>query len=260
MLEPSGRTLERTQTLRGRGVTSEAELDSVRSEYMAQGAKVAVLEAQVTRAKATFQKAKIQLGESTIKAIWNGDDSARVVAERYVDDGTVVSANTPLLKIVDLTPVIAIFHVPEREYASLKVDQSVSMETDAWPDERFMGRISRISPVFQDNSRQARVEVSIPNEDQRLKPGMFVKTRVKVESVDGAVIVPADAIVNRDDTQGIFVVKKETRIARWRAVTIGIRQDSKVEVQGNDLNGLVVTLGQQLIEDGSKVVWQKGVK
>ena len=260
LFEISGRTLARTQTLQGRGVTSDAELDTARAEYMAQGAKVAVLDAQAVRAKAALKKAKIQLSDATIQAVWHGDNSARVVAERYVDDGAVVSANSPLLKIVDLTPVTAVFHVPEREYASLKVDQTVMLETDAWPGEKYEGHISRIAPVFQDNSRQARVEVHIPNVEQRLKPGMFVKTQVKVKSVESAVIVPADAIVNRDDTQGIFIVKKGTRIARWRPVTVGIRNSGRVEVRGDDLNGLVVTLGQQLIEDGSQLVWDTGVK
>ena len=256
LLEIAGRTLERIRTLRERGVSSEAELDTVRTDFLTKGARVAVLEAQVARAKAALKKAKIQLNDATIQAKWHGDESERLVAERYVDDGAMVTANTQLLKIVDLSPLMAVFFVPEREYGSLKVGQTVLLQTDAFPGERHEGAIARIAPVFQNNSRQARVEVSIPNEDMRLKPGMFVKTQVKVQSVSGAAIVPADAIVNRDDVQGIFVVKKGTRIVLWREVTVGIRQGNRVEVQGDDLEGLVVTLGQQLIEDGSKVSWE----
>ena len=256
LLEISGRTLERSKTLLGRGVTSEAELDTVRSEYLARGARVVVLEAQVTRAKATLQQSKIQLGYATVKAVWAGDASERVVAERFVDDGVVVAANTPLYRIVDLSPVVAVFHVPEKEYGSLQAGQTVTMETDAWPGETFEGTISRIAPVFQDNSRQARVEVTLPNADQRLKPGMFVKTGVKVKSVADAVIVPADAIVNREDTQGVFVVDKSTHLVRWRPVTVDVRHGDRVAVQGDGVDGLVVTLGQQLIEDGSEVVWE----
>jgi RND family efflux transporter MFP subunit len=255
LLEISGRTLERSKTLLGRGVTSEAELDTVRSDYLARGARVAVLEAQVTRAKATLQQSKIQLGYATVKAVWAGDASERVVAERFVDDGAIVAANSPLYRIVDLSPVVAVFHVPEKEYGSLAPGQTVTMETDAWPGETFAGKILRIAPVFQDNSRQARVEVTLPNGDERLKPGMFVKTGVKVRSVENAVIVPADAIVNREDSQGVFVVDAPTHLVKWRPVTVDVRQGDRVAVQGTGVDGLVVTLGQQLIEDGAEVIW-----
>jgi RND family efflux transporter MFP subunit len=255
LLEISGRTLERSRTLLERGVTSEAELDTVRSDYLARGARVAVLEAQVTRAKATLQQNKIQLGYATVKAVWAGDASERVVAERFVDDGAIVAANSPLYRIVDLSPVIAVFHVPEKEYGSLAPGQTVTMETDAWPGETFAGKILRIAPVFQDNSRQARVEVTLPNGDERLKPGMFVKTGVKVRSVENARIVPADAIVNREDSQGVFVVDAPTRLVKWRPVTVDVRQGDRVAIQGTGVDGLVVTLGQQLIEDGAEVIW-----
>ncbi|MBN2526350.1 MAG: efflux RND transporter periplasmic adaptor subunit [Deltaproteobacteria bacterium] len=259
LLEIAGRTLERTTTLHERGVTSDKDLDTVRSDYLAQGAKVAVYEAEVARGRALVNQGKLQVGDATVKAVWSGDDSVRVVAKRYVDDGAIVQANTPLLEIVDLTPLTAVFFVPEKEYGSLQVGQTVSLQTDAFGNEQFEGAISRIAPVFENSSRQARVEVRLPNEDERLKPGMFVKAKVKVKSVSKAVIVPADAIVTRDDTQGVFIIKKGTPTAHWREVIVGIRHGNRVEVQGEDLDGLVVTLGQQLIEDGSPVNYEAGV-
>lgn len=253
LLTITERSMERTKTLSEKGVASAAELDSSQSDLLAKQAKVAVLEAQVVRAKAELKTSNIQLGYAVVDAVWSDAKTPRVVAERFVDEGEVVQANTPLLRIVELKPINAIFFVPEKDYGSLHIGQSVTLHTDAYPDTPETGTIARIAPVFQDSSRQARVEVTIPNETGRLKPGMFVRADVKVDTAASVVIVPTDAIVTRDDTQGIFIVKPGTKIVRWRSVTVGIQHGDNVEVTGTDLTGQVVILGQQLVKDGSRV-------
>jgi RND family efflux transporter MFP subunit len=252
-LEIAKRAMERTETLSSRGVASDAELDAARSELLAREAGVEVQQAQIARAEAALEAARIRLGYAEVEALWADDDPSRVVAERYVDEGQTVSANTPLLEIVDLDPLAGVFYVTEKDYASLQVGQQVSVHTDAFPDEAFTGRIERIAPVFRQNSRQARVEIEVPNRDLRLKPGMFIRADVEVRRAEEAIIVPAQSIVTRSDVQGIFLVSPDGGHARWQAVTTGIRAGEKVQVTGEGIEGRVITLGQQLVEDGSAI-------
>lgn len=253
-LEIVNRSIDRAKALRERGVTSEAELDSARSDLLAKQARVKVFEAQVTRAEATLKTTQIQLNYADVTAKWAGPAKERVVAERFVDDGAIVSANTPLVRVVELAPISAVFFVPEKDYASLQIGQAVTLNTDAFPGQSDIGVIERIAPVFQNSSRQARVEVTVENADKRLKPGMFVRANVQVDQAEAAAIVPADAIVKRSDTQGVFVVLPDGKTAKWCPVTVGIRHGNRVEVRGEGLQGNVITLGQQLVEDGAPVI------
>ena len=132
-------------------------------------------------------------------------------------------------------------------------EQAVTLTTDAFPGERFGGRIERIAPVFRVSSRQARVEMRIENPMRRLKPGMFINASVELGRVEGATIVPEQAVTRRGDRTGVFIVDEDGTSAIWKEVKVGIRQDELVQVAGDGLSGRVVTLGQQMISDGARI-------
>jgi RND family efflux transporter MFP subunit len=234
-------------------MSSESQFDAVQADQLTKAAQVKVAEAQRTRAEAALESAKIQLGYTKVTADWSGGSDQRVVAERFVDEGETVSANTPLLSIVELDPVTGVIFVAEKDYARLRRDQPVSLATDAYPGEHFQGRIDRIAPVFRQATRQARVELVIENPEHRLKPGMFIRATVVLDRMSEATIVPEQALATRDDRIGIFVVSEDSRSVAWREVTVGIREGNRVQVTGEGLTGRVVTLGQQLVNDGSAI-------
>ena len=236
-----------------RGVASESQRDAVKGDQFAKQARVDVTRAEVTRAQAMLESARIRLGYTDVSAGWQGGNEQRVVAERYVDEGETVAANAPLLRIVEMNPITAVFSVTERDYTLLGSGQAVTLRTDAHPGEVFEGRITRIAPVFRESSRQARVEVGIENAQLRLKPGMFVRATVVLDRVKEATIVPEQALVRRDGRDGVFVVTQDGQSVSWREVEVGFRQDGRVQVTGDGLNTQVVTLGQQLLDDNSAV-------
>ncbi len=252
-LEIATRELERVKTLRQRGVASESQLDTVKANQLTKQVELEVAEAQVVRAEASLETAKIRLGYTRITAGWSGGEDQRVVAERYVDEGETVSANAPLLRIVELDPLTGVVFVSERDYARLQVGQKAVLATDAFPGEDFPGRIERIAPVFKQATRQARVELTIDNHPQRLKPGMFIRATVVLDRADDAVIVPEQAITRREDRPGVFLVSEDGQSVAWREVAIGIRDGHRVQVEGEGLSGRVVTLGQQLLDDGAAI-------
>ncbi len=253
LLEIAERELERIDQLRKRGVASASQQDAAKADQLAKRAHVEVTKAQLARAEAALESARIRLGYTQVSANWRGGGEERVVAERYVDEGETVSANAPLLRIVEIDPVTAVFFVTERDYALLKPDQIAVLRTDAFPGETFEGRIARIAPVFRESTRQARVEVWLENPGLRLKPGMFVRAEVVLDRVAEATIVPEQALVRRDGRDGVFILNADGKSVSWRDVTVGIRQGDSVQVGGENLGLQVVTLGQQLLDDGSAV-------
>lgn len=253
LLAIAERELQRVDKLRVRGVASESQRDTAKADQLAKQAHVTVSKAQVTRSEAALKAARIRLGYTKVMAAWRGGTDERVVAERYVDEGETVAANAPLLRIVELNPITAVFFVTERDYALLKNGQAVSLRTDSYPGEEFRGRIARIAPVFRESTRQARVEVGVDNSDLRLKPGMFVRATVVLDRVENATVVPEQALVRRDGTDGVFVIAGDGQSVNWREVEVGFRQGTRVQVTGEGLDTQVVTLGQQLLDDKSSV-------
>lgn len=253
-LDIAGRELERMTRLRERGVASEADLDTAKANRLAKQARLEVAKAGVTRAEAALETARIRLGYTRITADWSDGNGSRVVAERYVDEGQTVSANTPLLRIVELDPLMGVIFATEKDYGHLQPGQGVTLTSDAYPGETFAGRIARIAPVFREATRQARVEISVTNPGRRLKPGMFIRATVVLEQVADAVIIPELALTTRDNRTGVFVVSDDGRSVAWREVQVGIREQGRIQLLEPVFSGRVVTLGQQLVDDGSPVI------
>jgi RND family efflux transporter MFP subunit len=247
------RELVRTEDLRKDGVASESQYDAAKTAQLAGQARLEVARAQLQRAESSLESAKIRLTYTKVNAEWNDGDSDRVVAERFVDEGDTVSANEPLFSIVDLSPITGTIYVTERDYGQIALDQAATLVTDAFPSEPFSGHVVRISPVFRQESRQARVELRVDNPAQRLKPGMFIRVTLELAREEQATIVPEGAIASRGETTGLFVVNKDGTSVSWHPVRIGLRADDRVQVFGEGLDGLVVTLGQQLLEDGAAI-------
>ena len=252
-LEIAKREFKRSESLLERGIVSGSDFDVASQNQLAKQAQLEVAAAQVTKAESSLKTANIRLGYTKVTAGWTGGDENRIVAERYVDEGQTVAANEPLLSIVELHPIVGVVFVNERDYAHLKPGQLVSLTTDAYPGEQFTGRIDRIAPVFRKSTRQARIEMTIDNPQHRLKPGLFIRATVVLARVPEATIVPEQALTLRDDRSGVFIVSEDGRSVAWHEVKVGIREGNRVQVEGEGLSGLVVTLGQQLVNDGTPI-------
>ena len=246
------RETARVASLREQGIAAESQVDAARAQLLTREAAVQVTKAQLSRAEAVLAGARTRLGYTQVTAYWSGGGH-RFVAERHLNAGATVAANTPLLTIVELDPMIAAVSVTERDYGLLRIGQAATLRTDAFGDTGFEGRVARLAPAFSRDSRQARIEISVANPHQRLKPGMFVRVEVVLDRVEDAATVPLSALVTRNDKGGVFVVNDSGDGVAWHPVEAGIRQDDRVQLIGENLSGRVVTMGQHLIDDGSPV-------
>lgn len=244
----------RLVSLADRAMATEAALDQAEADMLARRAAVAVAEAQIRQAEAELAGARIRLGYCTVTAEWSEGDAERVVGERFTDPGATVTANQPLATVLSVHPLIAVIHVTEGVYRRLAVGQPATLRTDAWPDEEFPATVLRISPRFAATSRQAVVELRVDNPDHRLKPGMFIRATIILAEAEAVTRVSAMALSRRGGGDVVFVVDEGGDTIRQVPVRVGIRDGDQVQISGEGLTGHVVTLGQQLIEDGSRIV------
>jgi RND family efflux transporter MFP subunit len=249
------RELERSRSLADRNLISDSELDTAAAEAEAMGAAVAVAEARVAERRAARERARVRLGYTEVRADWPGGGDTRLVGARMVDPGDTVAAHEPLLDVVHLRPLTAVIHVSESDYRHLAADQAAAITAEALPGRAFEGSVARIAPRFAEDSRRARVEVRVPNPDGELRPGMFADVAVTVDRAQDATLVPAEAVVRRREELGLFRLDGgEPATARWVPVTVGIEGAERVQIlEPADLSGRVVTLGQQMLEDGATV-------
>ena len=256
-LDLAQREYERMKALREKQIASASELDESEAEFNACQTRLKVSLAQVALMEAQLAAADLQLSYTRVKAFWENGDEARVVGERFVDEGALLQVNQPIVSILENKPLTAVVYVVERDYPKIKVAQQSVVTTDAYPDRAFTGSIVRIAPLLQESSRQARVEIEIPNSDQLLKPGMFVRVRIEFVSHDNATLIPLTALVERNGRQGIFIADPDNLKARFVPVTVGIINDELAEVLEPDISGLAVTMGNHLLEDGSAITLPK---
>jgi RND family efflux transporter MFP subunit len=228
-------------------------VDAARAEWLAAEARVEMARARVHKARAQLETARIRLGYTTVFADWTGGSDTRFMAEKFVTEGDTVSANTPLVSIVELDPLLAVVFVTEKDYGRLKTGQPADLSTDAFPDRSFSGRIVRISPAFKTQTRQARVEIQVANPSLDLKPGMFVRVSVVLARVADTSMVPETALVIRNQETGVFMVAPDNETVLWQPVVTGIRQENRIQIKGDKITGQVVTLGHQMLDHGSRI-------
>lgn len=255
-LEITKRDFERAENLRRERVISAQEYDKVDATRKTQEAKYETTVANVRLSEAALKTAKVKLGYTRVIADWDEGSNQRVIGQRFLDAGGLVSANTPILSVLDIKTVKAVISVSEKEYPKISLNDKVIVSTDAFPGRQFIGQVSRIPQELGVLTREAEVEVAVDNPDVALKPGMFVRADIEFQRRNGAVAAPLEAVVRRDDgKRGVYVVNSEQNQVAFRPVTEGIVDGNLVELvnAGDMLGREVVVLGQHLLKDGIAV-------
>jgi RND family efflux transporter MFP subunit len=252
-LDLARREFDRGEQLRERGIAADAQLDEIAARLRSSEAAFALAEAQVNRAESALELRRIELGYTQVRANWSEDAAAGSIAERYQDPGNLVQANTPVVSVVALDPLKAVVFVTERDYAGLAPGQPATITTDAAPGRTFPATIERIAPVFRETSRQARIELAVPNPDGVLRPGMFARVSIVLGEQRSDTVIPRSALSRRNGREVVFVVDEGSEVARMVEVTTGIAEGDRVTIVAPAISGRVVTLGQQLLDDGARV-------
>jgi len=221
----------------------DVALAQARQNYAA----VDVARTNVANAQAALGLARKSLSYSIIPAPIDG-----FVAERTADLGEYVSPQQKVATIVRTNPLRIRIDIPEQAIPEVKVGQSVSVTTSAWPDKSFAGRVARIAPNVSATSRTLNVEAEIDNSGGALKPGQFATVKILQERPEPAVLIPARAVVSEAGVNRVFVIKNGH--AEQRLVQTGQKEGDLIEVKtGVAADEQVATSGLERLSDGVAV-------
>jgi RND family efflux transporter MFP subunit len=239
--------LQRAQTSFDRGIASKQSLEDAQARHNAAVSQVNVTRAQQSQTEARIDELKITLSNTTISSPVDG-----FVSRRNLDPGAFANANTLILSVVDISTVRLVAQVVERDFKRVRPGVAAQVEVDAFPGEHFTGAVSRVAPVFDPATRTATIEIEVPNPGYRLKPGMYARVRLTVETKPDALTLPRNALVDSDSRRGVFLIVED--MARFQPVQTGIQADDRVEiVEGVSEGQRVVTTGALALRDGDRV-------
>lgn len=259
-MDMAKRELERVEELHKRGISADSELDAAKGNEATQEARYKVAQAQVANREAALEAAKVRLSYTKITASWEEGANTRVVGERFVHQGAMLTPNAQILSILEIDPLLAIIHITDKDYFRLKTGQIALISTDAFLDQTATGEIVRIAPLLKETSREARVEIEFSNPEGLFKPGMFINVQIEFTTHEQATVVPVSAVVRRDNRQGVFLADMENSVALFVPVKVGISTSELAEiVEPTDFSGYVVSLGQHLLADGSTIILPKSL-
>jgi membrane fusion protein (multidrug efflux system) len=241
------REYERAKALHEQGIASDSVLDL-------RGTELSRAQARRDSAIAARGVAEKLLRDASVRAPFAG-----LVAKREVSRGDYVRTAQALLEVVALDPIEVEFSVAERDSARVAAGQPVTVTVEPYPNEKFVGAVSAVSPVIDPRTRTMRVKARIPNTDGRLRPGLFARTDLGVAKRSGVVLVPAEAILQRADGEVLFTVGPDERAKRV-IVKTGVQRDGRIEiVEGLAADAQVVVAGQAGLVEGAAVERKQGV-
>ena len=159
----------------------------------------------------------------------------------------------PILTIESMNPVKVTLNVSERFYSQVKIGMPVEVQADALGDEVFEGKISLIYPTIDPVSHTFTVEVSVPNNNQKLRPGMFSRVKMNFGTNDRPLLSDL-AVLKQVGSNDRYVFVEENGKAKYTIVQLGARIDDKYEIiSGLNAGDKVIIHGNTNLIDGSEV-------
>lgn len=175
-----------------------------------------------------------------------------VVGRVYVDIGSSVNTQTPVALVVNLDRVEIYLDIPEKYLPKISLSQNADIKVDAYPNKKFLGKVTMISPVVDLQTRAAPIEIKMNNKDHMLQSGMFAKVKLVIEEQKGVPVILKEAIIGRGNNTYVYIVKGNR--AFLKNVILGLRHGSYYGVEsGLKAGDKVVIVGQQRLRDGCLV-------
>ncbi|MEE1148799.1 MAG: efflux RND transporter periplasmic adaptor subunit [Alistipes sp.] len=175
-----------------------------------------------------------------------------VVTARNFENGDLF-ASMPILHIMQIDKLKVMANVSEQYFPVVKVGQKVDIAVDIFPGETFEGKVSRINPVLNAQTRTFAVEITIPNANERLRPGMYARATFNMGTHSG-VMIDDVAVQKQAGSSERFVYVIKDGVAEFRFVRDGRRVGNKINIlEGLEEGEQVATTSFIRLTNGKKV-------
>jgi len=243
------RNKERMDNLLQQNAVSEQQHEKIKLAYEA-------AQAQLRQAKEALNLVQYRINVSLMKAPFSG-----IITGKHINEGETINPMMPggrgVVTLMDISKVKIKVNIPAKDLRDIRIGLKSLLRVDSYPDEIFEGKVFIINPAADPLTRSFEVQIAAANPDFKLKAGMFARVEIMVEKRENVVVVPIDAILEEGENNYVFIT--ENSKAFKKLVKLGLREGILVEViSGLMENEKVVTVGKEMLKDGSSIAIQGG--
>jgi membrane fusion protein (multidrug efflux system) len=254
-----------------RSLEAQAELAQITFERdKKQFAVQAVSQAQVDldeadlkskRALAAQQAAIV--AKKTVKAPFSGKLGLSLISV-----GQFLNPGDKIVTLQSLNPIYAEFSLPQQDITKVKLNEEITLTTDAYPGQQFKGKITTIDPKVDIATRNVGIEATLPNPEEKLLPGMYAQVEITVGKPETFLTLPQAAITYNPYGDIVYILNEKEKSrdgkqiyeAKQRFVTLGEKRGDQVQIlKGLQERDLIVTSGQMKLKNGSLVTINNSV-
>jgi membrane fusion protein (multidrug efflux system) len=243
-VELAKRNLERMKKLLARRTIAQSQYDDAEAQY-----KEAVAQADTIRAA---------IAKKNIRAPFAGR-----LGIRQVNLGQILNEGDPIVSLQSINPIFVNFSLPQQQLPRVQQGLTVRVTSDALPDQVIEGKITAINPEVDAATRNMRIQATVSNRQENLRPGMFVNVVVVLPASEKVLAVPATAVLYAPYSDSVFVVEeKESKnnqqpglTVRQQVVQLGEKRGDFVAVVSGLKSGeTIVSTGAFKLRNGQSVV------
>jgi membrane fusion protein (multidrug efflux system) len=244
VVELAKRNLERLKKLLDRRTIAQSQYDDAEAKY-----KEGVAQADAIRAA---------IAKKTIRAPFAGR-----LGIRLVNLGQILNEGEPIVSLQSINPIFVNFSLPQQQLARVQPGLTVRVTSDALPGLVIEGKVTAINPEVDAATRNIRIQATVANRQERLRPGMFVNVAVVLPASEDVLAVPATAVLYAPYSDSVFVVEEKQSennkqpglVVRQQVVQLGERRGDLVAVvSGLEAGETIVSTGAFKLRNGQAVV------
>jgi len=224
-----------------------------------------IAQSQFDNAEATYKQAVAQadsirasIAKKTIRAPFDGR-----LGIRLVNLGQVINEGEAIVSLQSLDPIFVNFSLPQQELPRIRPSLAVRVTTDALPGEVVEGKITAINPQVDAATRNIRVQATLANSEERLRPGMYANVAVVLPGREKVLAIPATAVLYAPYSDSVFVVEDQpgageagrpVKVVRQQLTELGDRHGDFVAVRSGLKPGdTIVSTGAFKLRNGQTV-------
>jgi membrane fusion protein, multidrug efflux system len=247
--------------LQATAALSEITLQRDQEQFKIKAVSQATLDtdgANLKNAKAQVAEQEAVIAKKTLRAPFAGH-----LGVRAVDIGQYISAGTTVVTLQALDPIYTDFFLPQQALNQIRLEQTVTIKIDTYPNRDFAGTITAINPKVDPATRNVQVRATLKNPDRLLLPGMYATVNVAAGDKQRYVTLPQTAVTYNPYGETVYTVDdKGTNpqgqpqlVARQVFVTAGLKRGDQVAIlSGIEEGQTVVTAGQMKLRNGAPVM------
>ncbi len=236
--------LRRLAALAEKGFISQADYDNAKASF--------------TEAEAQTENIRAIIAKKSVRAPFSGR-----LGIRLINLGQILKEGQEIVSLQVLDPIFVNFMLPQQELSRIKTGMVVRVSGDGITGEKIAGKITTISPKVEVNTRSIRIQATISNKEEILRPGMFVNASVVLPEQDKVLTIPGTAVLYAPYSDSVFVVEekkdeksgKDIKVLRQQFVRIGEKRGDFVAVLSGLKGGeTVASIGVFKLRNGQAVV------